>query len=286
MTGEQTIFDRIKAKADRMTPKLQQLAEYLISNYKVAAFETVAGMAKQAGVSEATVVRLADALDYRGFSEMLEDLQRVLRHELEAFEHIRHTYSGKELRNLDAIQAVVSNEQANIARFPENVRVEEVRRVVDTVAEADKTIVIGLYAEAYLAQYFGYNFGKVRENVVIVNQDNADLFNLLLSCTERTVVFIFAFPRYLHRAQEIGEAFRKEGAAIIGISDSVASPLRAVSHQFLLIPQKYTSFSDPSCAFLLLLQAIIVEYMARSPAESEHRLAEFDERAKFLDVLK
>jgi len=77
------------------------------------------------------------------------------------------------------------------------------------------------------------------------------------------VVFVFSFPRYLQRAQEIGELFKKRKAKTIGISDSVLSPLKAVSNQLLVIPQHYTSFSDPCCAFLLLMQAIIMEYISK-----------------------
>ncbi len=280
-----TVFDRIKQRGPSLTPKQLALAEYLLNNYKSAAFQTIAGISRQAEVSEATVVRLADALGYDGFSDMLDDLQQVVRHELDAFEHIRYTYTGDRLKQLNVFEEVITNEQRNIARLAEHVSLDEIARVVDSIESAANIVVVGLYAESYFSKYFSYNLGKIRKNVLPINHDNEDVFNRLVSTGEEDLVFLFSFPRYLPRTLEIGEVFFRNGATVIGFADSVAAPIRAVATQFLMIPQNYISFSDPGCAVLLLLQAIIMEYISRDPDRTERYLQEFDQAAQKLHVM-
>ncbi len=278
-----SLFERIKEKGDELSPKQVQLANYLINNYKAAAFQTIAQMAKESNVSEATVVRLATFLNYSGFPEMLEDLQAVVQHELQAFETIRHTYKGDQLKRLNILETVVNNDQRNINRLFESVTIEDIGRTVDTICNSDRIFVIGSYSSGYLAQYFGYNLSKVKKNVATLSRDSTDAFNFYLSCDRKTAVFIFSFPRYPRKMQLLGEAFQKKKATVVGITDSILSPLKAVSNQLLVIPQQYTSFTDPGCSIMLLLQAIIMEYISRNPDEAEAYLQQFDE---YVDCIK
>jgi len=278
-----SLFERIKEKGEELSPKQVQLANYLINNYKTAAFQTIAQMAKESNVSEATVVRLAIFLDYSGFPEMLEDLQAVVQHELQAFETIRHTYKGDQLKQLNILETVVNNDQRNINRLFESVTMKDIEKTVDTIWNSDRVFVVGSYSSGYLAQYFGYNLSKVKKNVTTLSRDSTDAFNFFLSCDNKTTAFIFSFPRYPRKMQLLGEAFRKKKATVIGITDSILSPLKAVSNQLLVIPQQYTSFTDPGCSIMLLLQAIIMEYISRNPDETEYSLQQFDE---YVDCIK
>ncbi len=278
-----SLFERIKEKGEELSPKQVQLANYLINNYKTAAFQTIAQMAKESNVSEATVVRLAMFLDYSGFPEMLEDLQAVVQHELQAFETIRHTYKGDQLKQLNILETVVNNDQRNINRLFESVTMRDIEKTVDTICNSDRVFVVGSYSSGYLAQYFGYNLAKVKKNVTTLSRDSTDAFNFFLSCDSKTTAFIFSFPRYPRKMQLLGEAFRKKKATVVGITDSILSPLKAVSNQLLVIPQQYTSFTDPGCSIMLLLQAIIMEYISRNPDETESSLQQFDE---YVDCIK
>ncbi|MFO8192435.1 MAG: MurR/RpiR family transcriptional regulator [Bacillota bacterium] len=234
MVVKNVLFDKIKEKGDSLSPKQTQLAKYLINNYKIAAFQTIVQMAKEAGVSEATVVRLATALDYTGFPEMLEDLQAVVQYELKAVETIRHTYRADQLRELNILETVVNNDLRNINRLFDSISIQEIETIVDIICSCDRVFVIGSYSSGYLAQYFGYNLAKVKKNVVTLSRDSTDAFNIFLSCSRKTAVFIFSFPRYPRKMQLLGEAFKKKGATIIGVTDSILSPLKAVSDHLLV----------------------------------------------------
>lgn len=280
-----SIFERVKDKGEQLSPKQVQLAKHLIGNYKTAAFQTISQLAREADVSEATVVRLATTLGYSGFPDMLDELQKIVQHELHAFETIRHTYKGEQLKQLNLIETVVNNEQRNITNLLDSIRVRDIEEVVEIICRADRVVIVGSYSSSYLAQFFGYNLGKVKENVTTVSRDSTDFHNILLSCGGNSAVIIFSFPRYPKKMQLFGELFRKKGITVVGITDSYLSPLKAVSNHLLVIPQQYTSFSDPGCAVMLLLQAIIMEYISRDPDKTEECLQLFDEYVEHVRFL-
>lgn len=286
MQNQNSFFEKVKEKSHELSPKHTQLAKYLMNNYKSAAFQNIIQIAKDAEVSEATVVRLATTLDYSGFPEMLEDLKKIVQYELSAFENIRNTYKGEKIKQLNVLETVVNNDQENVQKTLQSVLLSDIESTADAIEASRKVIIVGLYASSFLAQYFGYNLGKVKENVHIINEDSIILHNLLLDCGPDTIVFVIAFPRYPKKMQHFGEVFKKKGANVIGITDSILSPLKAVSNKLLIVPLRYMSFTDPCCAVLFLIQSIIMEFMSRDPEGVEEKLRDFDDYVEQMKYFK
>ncbi|QGU00370.1 hypothetical protein SYNTR_1776 [Candidatus Syntrophocurvum alkaliphilum] len=284
MKNGNTFFEKIKQKSDKLSPKQAQLAKYIMDNYKKAAFQNLTQIAKEADVSESTVVRLSTTLDYSGFIEMSNDLQDIVQHELKAYDSIRNTLKGENLKELNILLTVINNDQKNMDTLVDSVSMQEIEEVVARIEESNKVIVVGLYSSSYMAEYLGYTLGKVKTDVVVINKDSMDAHNLILACDEKTTVIMLSFPRYPKHLKNLGEAFRNKGATIIGITDSVFSPLKVFTDKLLIVPLKYMSFSDPCGPILLLLQAIIVEYVARNPEDTEHKLKQFDEYANQINL--
>jgi DNA-binding MurR/RpiR family transcriptional regulator len=275
-------FEKIKDKGHELSPKQKQLAKYILDNYKKAAFQKLTQLARGANVSEATVVRLTTSLGYSGFSDMMEDLQKMVRHELDVFDRIKYSAGKKEL---NILETVASNEMGNINKLLESISVEQIQNVANVIEKSDKIIVAGFNFSSFFAEFTVYNLGKVKPNVYIINSGNYNnLNNFLLSCNPSTAVILFSFPRYPKKIQQLGELFKERGATIIGISDSILSPLKVVSDNLLLIPLNNMSFVDPCSSVLLVVQAIIMEYMSRNPQSTEEKLNQFDYYAEKMNI--
>lgn len=284
MQPENGFLERIKKKGDILSPKQRQLARYILDNYKTVAFQKLTQIAREAGVSEATVVRFTTSLGYAGFHEMIEDLQKTVQHELSVVHSLKSSLKEDRLKNLNILETVIKNEQININKLVENVSVEDIEKVVDIIEESEKVYVVGLFFSSYLAEFTGYTLGKVKPNVNIINSENVNINNYLLSCNDKTTVILFSFPRYIKKLLQLGELFRQRSATVIGITDSILSPIRAVSDHLLLVPLTNMSFTDPCSSILLLIQAIILEYIARNPARGEENLRKFDDYLEQMGV--
>ena len=65
----------IKNRLEQLTPNQIKLARHFLANQTDMAFKSAAKIAREVGVSEASVVRFSVALGFKGFS----DLQNMLR---------------------------------------------------------------------------------------------------------------------------------------------------------------------------------------------------------------
>ena len=67
------------------------IADYILENYDKAAFMTAAKLGTTVGVSESTVVRFADSLGYKGYRELQNDLQELIKNKLTTVQRISLT---------------------------------------------------------------------------------------------------------------------------------------------------------------------------------------------------
>ncbi len=272
---------KIKEKGNDLSPKQIQLVDYIVNNYKKAAFQNLTQIAKIAEVSEATVVRLANSLGYTGFAEMSEDLQKMVQHELSTLERFKNTIKKD---NLNIIERIINNDQRNMDKLLKAITMEEIKKAADLIEKSNQLIVAGFYHSTFLAEFLGYSLGKIKKNVSILSRNNLDAHNLFLSSNENTTVILFSFPRYPKSIQQLGKMFGKNGADIIGITDSIMSPLKSVTQQLLVVPLQYISFTDHCSSVMSLSQAIIMEYASRNPQTNEEYAKNFDEYVNMTEI--
>ena len=57
-----SILEQIRDRIDQFTPRQRQAAEYILQNPEDLAFMSIADLSRQAGVSQATIVRFCNTL--------------------------------------------------------------------------------------------------------------------------------------------------------------------------------------------------------------------------------
>ena len=85
-------ISRINERFNKMSKSHKKLATYVIDHYEQAAFMTAAKLGKAVGISEATVVRFAYALDYDGYPEFQAALAEWVKNKLNSVQKIGVKY--------------------------------------------------------------------------------------------------------------------------------------------------------------------------------------------------
>src|SRR6186997_1431994 len=114
MPAEAPLLRRLKEGADAFSKNQRTLARHVLKNYESVAFATVSQLAQESGVSEATVVRFAKALDFRGYPEFQQEVRRLLRADLRGVERFKlgaEPKAGQET----PLDAIAAKERENIA---------------------------------------------------------------------------------------------------------------------------------------------------------------------------
>src|SRR5512139_3372986 len=74
--------EQIRKHYDHLSRSYRRVADFILSDYRTAAFMTAAALADAVDVDTTTVVRFAQRLGYPGFPELIEDIQHQVKVEL------------------------------------------------------------------------------------------------------------------------------------------------------------------------------------------------------------
>ena len=145
---------------------------------------------------------------------------------------------------------------------------EHFQTAVDVILKARRIYVLGVRSAATLANFAGYYMNYMFDNVHIVTTSGAsEIFEKLVNVTRDDVVIAFSFPRYSSTTIRGAKYCRSAGATVIGLTDSMLSPLAQNSDHVLLAKSDMVSLVDSLVAPLSVINALIVALASKKEKE-------------------
>lgn len=259
------LINQIKDKFSKLSKGQKLIADYIINNYDKAAFMTASKIGQKVGVSESTVVRFANALDFEGYPQLQRGLQEIIKTKLTTVQRVE---MGTQYSNEgDIIRKVLRSDMENISYTLENIDYDVFQKVINEIFLADKIYIVGLRSSTALAEYFGFYLNMILDNVRIVGYGVSDIFEQTLRVTENDLVIGISFPRYSNRTIEALRYIKEQNVKIVGITDTIHSPLNEICNYTLTSKSNMASFVDSLVAPLSLINAIIVAVGMREKDE-------------------
>ena len=238
------------------------IANFILSSYDKAAFMTASRLGKTVNVSESTVVRFAAELGYDGYPAMQKALQEMIRNKLTSIQRIE--VSNDRIGQQDILSMVLQADMEKIRMTLEETDRKGFDGAVDAILSARRIYILGVRSAAAIAIFLGFYFNLIFENVTLVNTASAsEIFEQLLRVREGDVVIGVSFPRYSRRTVKALEFAHDQGATVVAITDSEASPLAGIADHALLAKSDMASFVDSLVAPLSLVNALIVAVSRR-----------------------
>ena len=233
------------------------IANFILESYDKAAFMTASKLGKTVNVSESTVVRFAAELGYDGYPAMQKALQEMIRNKLTSIQRIE--VSNDRIGDHDILSMVMQADMEKIRLTMEETNREAFTASVNAIVSARRIYIMGIRSASAITSFLGFYFNLIFDNVVVVHTSAAsELFEQLLRVGEGDVVIGVSFPRYSRRTVRAMEFARKQGATVLAVTDSEASPLAAIADHALLAKSDMASFVDSLVAPLSLINALIV----------------------------
>ena len=149
--------EQIRKHYDHLSRSYRRVADFILSDYRTAAFMTAAALADAVDVDTTTVVRFAQRLGYPGFPELIEDIQEQVKLELS------QTYATP-VRRWWACTArcnrLVAKDRANLEKALAHNTPDSLENIIDMLRAAPRIVVTGESFAAPLAESFA---GMLRE---------------------------------------------------------------------------------------------------------------------------
>lgn len=279
-----TAEERIRAALPDLTRAERQLAAHMLHNFPVAALGPVTTLARGAGVSGPTVVRLVQKLGFSGYPEFQSLLRDEIGEKLASplakrdkwaasapDQHILNRFAGTVVANLEATLGQIDD-----AGFD---------AVADLIADPDRRIyMMGGRITHAIADYFCSVLTVMREDVVLMSDMSNTWPPALLNMGERDVLIVFDIRRYETSVLKVAELAREQGAEVVLITDRWISPAAAHASHLMPCHIEVPSAWDSTVSLLFLVEALLAAVQSRNWEETKARLTRMEalyERTEF-----
>ncbi|SHI93770.1 transcriptional regulator, RpiR family [Lutispora thermophila DSM 19022] len=247
---------KIQMNFHRLSKGQKMIAQYIMENYDKAAFMTAAKLGEKVGVSESTVVRFANVLDFEGYPHMQKELQEMIRTRLTTVQRIEMStdYSNEE----NVVKKVLKADIDNLRMTMESIDFKVFEEAVKAITEAKHIYIVAMRSSTTLADFLAFYLNLIRNNVYVTSRSVSDIFDILFRVNKDDLVIGIGFPRYSSKTIEALDYAKSQGAKVLAITDSLISPLVSHADFTLTAKSNMESFVDSLVAPLSLLNALIV----------------------------
>jgi DNA-binding MurR/RpiR family transcriptional regulator len=261
------------ARSEKLAPAQRRVAEGLIEFGPEEALLSAAALAERLGTSDATVVRTAKALGYRGLADLRramatrtaepplgERLSRTL--EQAPTEELLAASIGRQLTALDALSRDVSSEQFQDA--------------VAVLANSRRVVWRGVGPSAHLASYAEILSQRIGKPSIALVHTGTSFADELLAVAPGDAVVVFAYGRLQSHVRVLLDRAAAVRAPVILITDTRGRMPKGV-HTMLRAGRGTPGLFASHGVTLVVVEALVLAVAATDRAGSEAALATLNE---------
>jgi DNA-binding MurR/RpiR family transcriptional regulator len=271
-----TIKDLLVGGSARFTGAEIKVVRTLIANYPSAGLGTAGRLAREAGVSDPTVVRFVAKLGFPGYAAFQESLLS----ELEA--HMASPLTMFARRSVDAsddpcraaMRAAAAAVEANLAA----VLTADVSATVELITDPKARIFcLGGRFSRHLAALLHAHLVQLRTGAFLLGGGSADLADALADLASSDVLAVFDYRRWQSDIVSFAEQAAQLGVRIILFTDPWRSPIADVAKIVLASPVDTASPFDTMTPALALVEGLIAAITAQASEAALARITAFEQ---------
>lgn len=252
-----TIAERIQHGLDTLTRAERQLAHTILENYPASSLGPLSALARDAGVSGPTVVRMVQKLGFTGYPEFQAELRDELRDQVKnpIAKHDTWAEGAPEGHVLNRFtDAVIDNIRHSLSQIEPAAFDAACALIADP---ARRINIVGGRLSHTLAEYFYLHLQVIRPGVSNLQSTSNTWPHHLLDTRPGDVFVIFDMRRYENNTLKLAEMAHARGAKIVLFTDQWRSPVHKLSDisfgSRIVVPSAWDSAVMP----MLLVETMI-----------------------------
>lgn len=229
------IAEIIQQQADRLTPSEQRLVTAVLAQPRQAALATVTDLAREAGVHEATVSRLARKLGYTGYAAFRSALQTEFLPTEETATRLQR--SLQTAAGSGVLASLVAEESAALANLTAHVTEDQVTHAAERMIRARRLYIFGRGNAEALALMMAKRFRRFGRDVQLLTGDARSLAEGVLGMGPGDVLLVYALRRAPRPYAALADHARAVGVPVVAISDTLGPMLVPAPDMVLSAPR-------------------------------------------------
>ncbi len=255
--------EQIRKHYDHLSRSYRRVADFILSDYRTAAFMTAAALADAVDVDTTTVVRFAQRLGYPGFPELIEDIQEQVKMELS------QTYATPTLEEgLHAqVQTLIAKDRTNLEKALAHNTLETLENILDLLRAAPRIVVTGESYAAPLAESFAIMLKEAGLPAFYVGGDPHERASALAHLVRKEVIIGMTSVEGPSGIAKLLRYARSEGAQTLACTPSLSSQTARAAEHLLYAPGESDS-PIPSLTSLYSILTAMGQSLATGQADT------------------
>lgn len=253
------LAQQIEQHQGRLTPADERIVRSLLADPLAASFWSAGELAQRAGVHEASVVRLAQKLGYRGYPELRATLQDEVIGDAKPAERVRRRLAQAGDDNL--LAGLIGDEIAALQALVHSVTQAQLDAAAQLIARARRVAIFGSGHATALVDLMDRRLRRSGCATLVLPDNARELAEHLLALGADDAVLAFGFRVRPARLEPLLRYAAEQGSPAVLISDTIGPLIRPQPQVLLAAPRgaagDYQTLSVPMaiCNALVLTLA-------------------------------
>ncbi|MEM7024722.1 MAG: MurR/RpiR family transcriptional regulator [Pseudomonadota bacterium] len=277
----EAVLGLLTQRFEDFSAQLKLAARYIIEHPREVGVQSMRALAARADVHPNTLVRLAQAIGFDGYDAMRERFRDFMVSDGLGGFRDRAAW----LREL-AAHGGSAEIMAEMARATgdnlENTWQRQDASTLDTVAdlilEARQVHVLGVGSAYGLAYQFWYVARMAFEHINAIPRRGGQPIDDLAFAQPDDLLIALTFQPYRSETIQAARLAREIGSGVVGVTDSVTSPLASHADHLLVAPTHTPQFFQSHAAVTALLEGLIAILVSRAGDDIAARIEAFHAR--------
>lgn len=268
----------IVRRHDRFSPRLKQVARFVLENPNEMGFESLSVIAARCDVRPSTIVRFAKALGFKGGSA----LQRLFREEL-LDSSSSHAYSAR-IKGLSWLERAsvlaegphrlmqeFARENINALTLMKNsIKDHQVRRAISLIRETPSVYLAGVRRSFPVAAYLSYALRQAgKPQVHLIDGRAGTMIDQGRQMCRGDLLIATSFAPYAAETVNVVDCAHELGASVIALTDSPLSPIARHATLVLDVKDAEVKRFRFLTASLCLAQTLVLAYVITTTTNTQ-----------------
>jgi DNA-binding MurR/RpiR family transcriptional regulator len=261
-----TFDERIARHYAAMSPAEQRVVRFFRDHREEVLMASAAAMAAKAKTSDATVVRTARGLGYRGLDALRRALAEEMRQTLSPAERLSRTLDVVGGSLAIAFRTTIETHQQCLDSLSKSIMPGQFEKTVEAVTAARRVVAFGIGPSSMMANYFAIQLGRFGIDAISLTNTGLLFADDLGKLRDGDVVILFAYGRIYAELEALLDAAAALRLRAILITDTLAAALKRRVDMVLAVPRGRSDMFSMHTTTLGFIEALLVGIAAKRPA--------------------
>ncbi len=275
MARYKEVKEKIQANFEKLPRNQKKVADYIVNNFDKISFLNVQDISLATGASVASVVRFAQNIGFKGFSELRDAIADSLQNDLTNYQTFP-LFDKKKIDG-DILASVANLDIKNINDTLAIIEREVFDKSIDLIVKSERIFTAGLGISYLLSEILAYQLTQVGKDSTVFKHTHTLFHEQVLYMNKNDLLITFSFPPYSKETIEAAKYAHDRGIKIISVTNKATSPISFYSNEVLIVKSKNMLFTNSFAAISVLINAIATACALKNEAKAKKVLKESGE---------